>query len=224
MRKWMMLAMVIVVVALVLYGQGFFGLRAVSREDAVSIIQEKYPDANPEPVYDICSSGRTCWRSTFRDEGGSVVTVEVDSSTGGSSETVVPCTEWWCDAPECSYVSSEQGDGYIVTRYNAGCSSPTQSCNATYDACGACQTKEDCIRKTVTDYGSETTYLFEVIETPAYGTINTTSGECLIYDKNRDMIFWNTTTPSECEMVITYYTKCAYDVCDFIPSYTLIPI
>jgi hypothetical protein len=224
-RKWIIPVMAVIAVVLVLYGQGFFGVQHVSREEAISIIKDKYPDSEPEPVYEEdCGSGRSCWRTELTDGAGSSVTIEIDSSTGDSSEEFTQCTGWWCDAPECSYVSYEQGDGYTVTRYNTGCSSPTQSCNATHEACSVCQLKEDCIRKTITDYGNETVYLFEVVETPAYGTINTTGGECFIYDKNSDMIFWNMTSPSECEMIITYYTKCAYDICDFIPTYTLIPI
>lgn len=224
MRKWITLVMAIAAVALLVIG--FMGQKPLSREDAISRIQEKYPEADPDPVHiDQCgASGNPCWRSTFRDEEGSIVTMEIDTSTGESSEHVDPCTDWWCDAPPCDYVLFQQMEGYSVTYYNSGCSSPLQSCNATYNACGVCQTKQDCVRKTVTDYGNETTYLFEVLETPAYGTINTTGNECFIYDKNLDMIFWNTTSPQDCETIMTYYTKCAYDACDFIPTYTLIPI
>ena len=229
-RKILVIILLIVftsVIAFLLSGGILFQEQdQITREEAIDIINEKYPGANAEPRFENqCETGESCWKADFVDnETGSMVSVSIGSSSGDYSEEVTECAEWWCDAPPCNYVITEHGENYTITYYNSGCSSPIQSCNATYSVCGVCQTKPDCIRRIVTDYGSEVIHRFEVIETEAYGVINTTAYECRIYDKSQEKIFENTTSVSDCEFIITYYTKCAYDECDFIPSYTLIPI
>jgi hypothetical protein len=231
--------LIIVIIALAgMYLQYGYQGEPLTEPQVRDIIKEKYPgvaDSDIETQYEenctVCDvSGcrilENCWKANFTD-GGMMHSAVIDGSSGGGGiveETENPCTEWWCDAPECTYFYKEIIPNGSKSYYNAGCGVPEPVCDEGYEKCRECYTPTECVRKTITTMTNpnETTNYYEVIGADAWGSINTTSLYCLVYDED-EMVFYNQTTLELCETIIMLWSKCGNGVCDFEPVYGMIP-
>lgn len=229
---------IIIIAAAGIYLQyGYLG-EPITEPQVKDIIKDKYPnadDGNIMTTYEenctICDSAGCyelddCWTAEFA-EGGIIHSVMGGSGQDGGGVIVEednPCTEWWCDAVDCVYFYKEIIPNGSKSYYNTGCSNPTPVCDEGYEKCKACDSPNECIRKTITDLPTinETVYHYDIIDANSWGEINITEYMCMIYDDGGE-VFYNQSTVEQCETIMLLWSKCGNGICDFEPVYGMIP-
>lgn len=210
----------------------------ISESQARELIQDKYPDVedkdiriSEQPNCEVCDALGcriidSCWVANFTTPGGVSHGVVIPGSAPGGNGGIIqdegnPCTEWWCNAPACTYHYNETTPNVTIDYFNTGCSSPTLACDSEYDKCRECQAHEECVRITETDTGNKS-YYFDIIEYNAWGKINDTGLVCELYLFD-ELVFSNVTTVEDCRERVIRWTTCYVDRCEFEPVYGMIP-
>lgn len=219
MGKKAAIGVLIIIIAVVgLYFQYGYPQEPLTESQAKNTIKEKYPEVGDDDIK--TSYEEDCWNANFTI-GGTNYWVVIDGKSGQIvGETESPCTEWWCDAEDCTYFYREIIPNGSKSYYNTGCDNPEPVCDQEYEKCRECYNPSECMRKTITKT-NETSYYYEIVGADAWGSINETSFYCLIYDEGGE-VFYNQTTVEQCELIMVQWSKC-YGACDFQPEYGMIP-